>query len=62
MIFQGFFNHEKGVPRLLLKLEANGLQHVFNKWVERCKKCIACEGGYFVNYTVTVPLHSSESE
>jgi hypothetical protein len=22
----------------------NGLQHVFEKWVERCKKCIACEG------------------
>jgi hypothetical protein len=22
----------------LLKLAANGLQHVFEKWVERCKK------------------------
>jgi hypothetical protein len=22
----------------------NGLQHVFEKWVERCKKCIACQG------------------
>jgi hypothetical protein len=24
----------------------NGLQHVFDKWVERCKKCIACQGRY----------------
>jgi hypothetical protein len=30
----------------LLKLAAKGLQHVFEKWVERCKKCIACQGGY----------------
>jgi hypothetical protein len=25
----------------------NGLQHVFEKWVERCKKCIARQGWYF---------------
>jgi hypothetical protein len=25
----------------------NGLQHVFEKWVERCKKCIASQGRYF---------------
>jgi hypothetical protein len=25
----------------------NGLQHVFEKGVERCKKCIACQGRYF---------------
>jgi hypothetical protein len=25
----------------------NSLQHVFEKKVERCKKCIACEGRYF---------------
>jgi hypothetical protein len=30
---------------ILLKLAANGLQHVFEKWVERCKKCVACQGG-----------------
>jgi hypothetical protein len=29
---------------ILLKLAANGLQHVFEKWVERFKKCIACQG------------------
>jgi hypothetical protein len=32
---------------ILLKLAANGLQHVFEKWVERCKKCIACQGRYW---------------
>jgi hypothetical protein len=36
MRFLGFSNHEKGAPR-----------HVFEKWVERCKKCIACQGRYF---------------
>jgi hypothetical protein len=25
----------------------NGLQHVFEKWVERCRKIIACQGKYF---------------
>jgi hypothetical protein len=47
MRFIGFSNHEKVAPRLLLKLAANGLQPVFEKWVERCKKCIACQGRYF---------------
>jgi hypothetical protein len=31
----------------------NGLQHVFEEWVERCKKCIACQGRYFEKGTVT---------
>jgi hypothetical protein len=25
----------------------NGLQHVLEKWVERCNKCIVCQGKYF---------------
>jgi hypothetical protein len=29
---------------ILLKLAANDLQQVIEKWVERCKKCIACQG------------------
>jgi hypothetical protein len=33
----------------------NGLQHVFEKWMERCKKCIACQGGYFGKEAVTAP-------
>jgi hypothetical protein len=32
---------------LLMKLAANGLQHVSKKWVERCKKGIAFQGMYF---------------
>jgi hypothetical protein len=40
----------------------NGLQHVFKKWVERCKKCIACQGRYFEKETVTAPPQSSDSE
>jgi hypothetical protein len=44
---------------ILLKLAANGLQHVFEKWVERCRKCIACQGRYFEKETVTAPPQSS---
>jgi hypothetical protein len=31
----------------------NGLQHVFEKWVERCKKCIACQERCIEKETVT---------
>jgi hypothetical protein len=31
---------------IFLTLAANGLQHLFEKWLERCKKCIACQGRY----------------
>jgi hypothetical protein len=47
---------------ILLKLTANGLQHVFEKWVERCKKCIACQGRYFEKETVNSPPQNSDSE
>jgi histone-lysine N-methyltransferase SETMAR len=47
---------------ILLKLVSNGLQHVFEKWVERCKNCIACQGRYFEKETVTAPPQSSDSE
>jgi hypothetical protein len=39
-----------------------GLQHVFEKWVERCKKCIACQGRYFEKETVTATPQRSDSE
>jgi hypothetical protein len=29
--------------------------YVFEKWVERCEKCIACQGRYFEKETVTAP-------
>jgi hypothetical protein len=69
MQFLGFSNHEKGAPRqktacstILLKLAANGLQHVFEKLVERFKKCITCQGRYFEKETITAPSQSSDSE
>jgi hypothetical protein len=34
--------------------------YVFEKWVERCKKCIACQGRYFEKETVTAPTQSSD--
>jgi hypothetical protein len=40
----------------------NGLQHVFGKWVERCKKCVACQGRYFEKETTTAPPQSSVSK
>jgi hypothetical protein len=33
----------------------NGLQHVFEKWVELCKKCIDGQGRYFEKETVIAP-------
>jgi hypothetical protein len=51
MRFLGFSNHEVGAPRqetacstILLKFPANRPQHIFEKWVERCKKFIAYQG------------------
>jgi hypothetical protein len=46
---------------ILLKLAANGLQHVFEKWVGLCKKHIACQGRYFEKETVTVPRNNKVS-
>jgi hypothetical protein len=41
----------------------NGLQqHVFEKWVERCKKCIVCQGRYFEKEIVTAPPQITVSE
>jgi hypothetical protein len=36
--------------------------YVFEKWVERCKKYIACQGRYFEKETVTAPPQSSDSK
>jgi hypothetical protein len=50
----GFPNHEKGAPRQEISV-INGLQHIFEKWVEHCKKCIAFQGRYFEKETITTP-------
>jgi hypothetical protein len=43
---------------IFLKLTAN----VFEKRVEHCKKCIACQGRYFEKETVTAPPQSFNPE
>jgi hypothetical protein len=64
----GLFQPRKGSSEVktacstILKLAENGLQHVYEKWVERCKKCTACQGTYFEKQTVTTPPQSSDSE
>jgi hypothetical protein len=60
MRFLGFFNHENGAGENFEVI--NGLQHVFEKWVESCKKCIACQERYFEIETVTPPPLSSDLE
>jgi hypothetical protein len=36
--------------------------YVFEKWVECCKKCIACQGRYFEKETITAPPQSFDLE
>jgi hypothetical protein len=35
---------------------------VFEKWVERCKKCIVCHRRYFEKETITAPPQTSDPE
>jgi hypothetical protein len=59
----GFFsNPEKELFKARNFEVINGLQHVFEKWVERCMKYIACQGWYFEKETVTAPPQSFYSE
>jgi hypothetical protein len=44
--FWAFPTVKREVPDKKLEV-INGLQHVFEEWVERCKKCLACQGRYF---------------
>jgi hypothetical protein len=52
----------KTVCSTILNLVANGLQHIFEKWVECCKKCTACQGRYFEKENITTPPHNSDLE
>jgi hypothetical protein len=58
----GLFQSWKGSSEARYFEVVNGLQHVFEKWVERCKRRIACQGRYFKRETVTAPPQSSDSE
>jgi hypothetical protein len=40
----------------------NSLQRVFEKCVQHCRKCIACQGRYFEKETITTPPQSSDLE
>jgi hypothetical protein len=60
--FQPYQEVKTACSTIILKLAVYGLQHVFEKWVERCKKCIAFQGRYFEKETVTAPPQSSDSE
>jgi hypothetical protein len=41
----GLFQPSKGSSEARNFEVNNALQHVFEKWVGRCKKCITCQGG-----------------
>jgi hypothetical protein len=58
----GLFQHWQGSSKARKFKVINGLQHVFKKWMECCKKCIACQERYFVEETITIPPQSSNSE
>jgi hypothetical protein len=62
MRFLGFSNHEKGAPRQINLEVINGLQHVFEKWMECSKKYVASQRRYFEKETVTAPPRSFYSE
>jgi hypothetical protein len=61
-MISGLFQPWKGSSEARNSEAINGLQHVFEKREERCKKCIACQGTYFEKETVTAPPQSSDSE
>jgi hypothetical protein len=58
----GLFQPWKGSSQARNFEVINGLQRVFEKWEERCKKCIACQERYFEKETVTAPPKSSDWE
>jgi hypothetical protein len=58
----GLFQPWKGSSKARNFEVINGLQHVLEKWVERCKKRIACQGRYFEKEAVIAPPQSSDSE
>jgi hypothetical protein len=61
-LFRQYQEVKTACSTILLKLAANDLHHVFEKWVERCKNSNACQGRYFEKETVTAPPQSSNSE
>jgi hypothetical protein len=56
------FQPQKGSSEARNFQVINGLQYIFEKWVERCKKCVGYERSYFENETLTAPPQSSDLE
>jgi len=59
---RSYQNVKTACSTILLKLRGHGLHHLFEKWVESYKKCIACQGRYLEKETVTAPPESSDLE
>jgi hypothetical protein len=57
-VISGLFQPWKGSSEARNFKVISGLQHVFEKRVECCKKCISCQGRYFAKETVTPPQSS----
>jgi hypothetical protein len=63
MRISGLFQPWKGSSEEARSFKVSyGLQHIFEKWMERYKKYIAYQGRYFEKETVTAPPQSSDSE
>jgi hypothetical protein len=54
-VISGLFQPWKGSSEARTFKLIHSLQHIFEKWVEHCKKCIACQRRYFEKETVTAP-------
>jgi hypothetical protein len=61
-MISGLFEPQKGSSEARNFEVINSLQHVFEKWVEHCKKRIACQGRYFKKETIFTPSQSFNSE
>jgi len=59
-VISGLFQPWKGSSEARNFEVINSLQHIFEKWVECCEKCIACQGRYFKKETVIAPAQSSD--
>jgi hypothetical protein len=64
MVISGLFQLQpwKGSSKARNFKVINSLWHIFEKWVEHCKKCTVCQGRYSKKQTITASLQSSYSE
>jgi hypothetical protein len=60
-VISGLFQPQKGSSEARNFEVINGLQHIFKKWVDCCKKCITFQGRYFEKETITSLAQMSDS-